>query len=221
MTNAEHSRYTQQSRWPALVAALAAGGLYAAMPDRLSFGPRWLLPSVVALVLIPTVITHRIGNHKLNRAFGFFIEGALTLGLVWSLARLIEALMFHDEHPAVLLRSAALLWATNVIIFSLWYWRLDGGGPHARDRAGGHRVGAFLFPQMTEDGAAAFGCGPGGRHWSPRFIDYLFLAFNTSTALSPTDAPVLSRWAKVLVMIQATISLATVAILIGRAVNIL
>ena len=81
---------------------------------------------------------------------------------------------------------------------------------------GHHKSGAFLFPPMTNDGQRAL-----GGHWSPMFIDYLFLAFNTSTALSPTDAPILSRWAKVLVMIQASISLSIVMVLAGRAVNIL
>jgi hypothetical protein len=150
---------------------------------------------------------------------GYSVEAMLTLAMLWSLAMLIRALVAHDERPALLLRSAALLWGTNVLVFALWYWRLDGGGPHGRDREPGHRVGAFLFPPMTEDGAAAAGVDE--LEWSPRFIDYLFLAFNTSTALSPTDAPILSRWAKVLVMLQALISLTTVAILIGRAVNIL
>jgi hypothetical protein len=106
-----------------------------------------------------------------------------------------------------------------VLVFALWYWRLDAGGPSARDRRASHDNGAFLFPQMQlkdDDAQEADGCP-----WSPLFIDYLFLAFNTSTALSPTDTPVLSRWAKVLVMIQATISLMVVAVLLGRAINIL
>src|SRR2546423_4770001 len=124
-----------------------------------------------------------------------------------------------------MLRSAALLWATNVLVFALWYWRLDGGGPNDRDGRPAHTRGAFLFPQMTADGAAAAGVElgdrAGGVRWSPRFVDYLFLAFNTSTAFSPTDVPVLSRWAKVLVMLQSLISLTTLAILVGRAVNIL
>ena len=102
------------------------------------------------------------------------------------------------------------------MIFSLWYWRLDAGGPYARHKRGKHTEGAFLFPPMTNDGREAV-----GEDWSPKYIDYLFLAFNTSTALSPTDAPILSRWAKVLVMIQAMLSLTLVAILAARAINIM
>jgi hypothetical protein len=219
LSDARRSTFSPEPRWPALVAALAAGGLYVAMPERLAAGPSWLLLSVVAMMVILAVITHQRGNHRLNQVVGFSVEALLTLAMVWSLAMLIHALFAHSETPALLLRSAALIWGTNVLVFALWYWRLDGGGPHGRDREPGHRVGAFLFPQMTQEGAAAAGVDES--QWSPRFVDYLFLAFNTSTALSPTDAPILSRWAKVLVMLQALISLTTVAILVGRVVNIL
>jgi hypothetical protein len=143
----------------------------------------------------------------------------VTVAMIVSLILLVEAIPKHIESPVGLLRSAMALWATNVLVFAVWYWRLDGGGPHQRDARQGHTDGAFLFPQMTilptaENAAQR-------QSWSPRFVDYLFLAFNTSTALSPTDVPVLSRWAKGLMMIQATISLAVVALLAARAVNIL
>jgi uncharacterized membrane protein len=102
-------------------------------------------------------------------------------------------------------------------VFASWYWRLDAGGPSARDLREAHGEGAFLFPQMTIKPKS-----PKDKYvWKPGFVDYLFLAFNTSTAFSPTDVPVLSRWAKLLMMIQSIISLGTVAILAARAVNIL
>jgi hypothetical protein len=208
-----------EPRWPAVVAALAAGGLYTAMPQRLSVGPPWMLPLAVAVLVVPTVISHRLGRHDLNRLFGFIIEAALTAAMIWSLTMLIRALFMHTEAPGALLLSAAVLWCTNVLVFALWYWRLDAGGPHGRELRRGHQVGAFLFPQMTAEGAGAAGQRVG--EWSPGFVDYLFLAFNTSAAFSPTDTPVLTRWAKVLVMIQSLISLSTIAVLIGRAVNIL
>jgi len=115
--------------------------------------------------------------------------------------------------------SAAELWLANILVFASWYWRLDAGGPHERARTSVHTDGAFFFPQMgmTDDARIA----AGEADWKPNFIDYLFLAFNTSTAFSPTDVPVLSRWAKVLMMIQAVISLLVIALLAGRAVNIL
>jgi hypothetical protein len=106
-----------------------------------------------------------------------------------------------------------------MLVFASWYWRLDGGGPNERDRRGIHTDGAFLFPQMMMDNELRKKMGED--RWSPGFIDYLFLAFNTSTAFSPTDVPVLSRWAKVMMMVQSAISLATLALLAARAVNIL
>jgi hypothetical protein len=139
--------------------------------------------------------------------------------MIWSLYLLVAALPSHRESPQDLLRSAAALWITNVLVFASWYWRLDAGGPRARELRGVHTDGAFLFPQMTLDQHAKPGVGKQG--WSPNFVDYLFLAFNTSTAFSPTDSPVLSRWAKIMMMVQSLISFATVVLLAARAVNIL
>jgi uncharacterized membrane protein len=139
--------------------------------------------------------------------------------MIVSLGLLIDAIPEHRVAPPALLRSAAALWVTNILIFASWYWRLDAGGPLARARTPGHTDGAFLFPQMTMDPEAKIAAGE--HEWEPNFVDYLFLAFNTSTALSPTDVPVLSRWAKVLMMIQALISLMVIVLLAARAVNIL
>jgi hypothetical protein len=208
-----------EPRWPALVAVLAAGGLYAALPAYLSLGPRWLAPVVAVALAVPTVVAHQRGYHRLNVVLGHVISAVLTALMLGSVALLVTALPERKEAPKDLLRSAAALWATNVLVFALWYWRLDAGGPHQRELKAGHETGAFLFPQMTLEGPA--GCEPDGRPWSPRFIDYVFLAFTTSTAFSPTDVPVLGRWAKVLMMTQAMISLTIIALLIGRGVNIL
>jgi uncharacterized membrane protein len=150
---------------------------------------------------------------------GYFVVAIVTADMTWSLCLLIAALPTHRMTPLALLRSAGELWITNIIVFASWYWRLDAGGPQARELRGEHTDGAFLFPQMTLNQEAQVAMGED--QWSPGFIDYLFLAFNTSTAFSPTDSPVLSRWAKVLMMIQSLISLATVALLAARAVNIL
>jgi uncharacterized membrane protein len=211
-----------EPRWPALVALLGAGGLYAALPSRLLIGgPRWLLPALILTLLVPTEITHHRGQHQLNQTLGYILNSVITLALIASLALLISDSL--PKHDAVigreLLRAAAALWITNILIFASWYWRLDGGGPHERARTPGHTDGAFLFPQMTMDPAAKLAAGE--HEWEPNFVDYLFLAFNTSTALSPTDVPVLSRWAKALMMIQALISLVVIVLLAARAVNIL
>lgn len=208
-----------EPRWLALIALLSASGIYATLPKILSVGPRWLLPALVAVFLVPTIITHRRGYHAYNQVLGYAVNGVTTLAMIGSLALLIRALPAHLETPTALLRSAAVLWVTNVLVFALWYWRLDAGGPHVRDARPGHTEGAFLFPQMTMDDETKR--KPGEAEWSPGFVDYLFLAFNTSTALSPTDAPVLSRWAKVLMMVQASVSLTIIVLLAARAVNIL
>ena len=213
-------RKNVEPRWPALIALVGAGALYAALPSSLHVGgPRWLLAALVLLLLIPAEISHLRGNHSLNQVIGYVLNGLLTFAMTLSLTLLIEAVADHEVTPRELLRSAAALWVTNILIFASWYWRLDAGGPHERARTPGHADGAFLFPQMTMDPEAKLAAGE--HAWEPNFVDYLFLAFNTSTALSPTDVPVLSRWAKVLMMIQAFISLLVMVLLAARAVNIL
>ena len=211
--------YDPEPRWPAVVATLAVGGLYTALPPALTFGPDWLFPSVVLALLLPTIVSYHAGKHRLNAIFGFSVDGVLTLGLIISVILLISALPTHKESPEELLLSAASLWITNILVFALWYWRLDAGGPHQRDKRAGHCAGAFLFPQMTMGEQALKEAGQ--EDWSPNFVDYLFLAFNTSTAFSPTDALVLERWAKILMMMQSLLSLLIIALLAARAVNIL
>jgi uncharacterized membrane protein len=178
-----------------------------------------MLPVVVGVLVVPTELAHHFGQHALNQVLGYILNSALTLAMIASLVLLIRALPAHRVSPLELLRAAAGLWATNILIFASWYWRLDAGGPHERARTPGHSDGAFLFPQMTMDPAAKRAAGE--HEWEPNFVDYLFLAFNTSTALSPTDVPVLSRWAKLLMMIQALISLLVIILLAARAVNVL
>jgi uncharacterized membrane protein len=212
-------QYDSEPRWPAVIAILAVGGLYLALPDSLTFGPNWLFPSLVLALLIPTNITYHTGRHRLNAILGFAVDGVLTVGLIISVTLLVDALPAGKEAPQQLLLSAASLWLTNILVFALWYWRLDAGGPYQRDKEPGHSNGAFLFPQMTMSKEALREAGQ--QDWSPNFIDYLFLAFNTSTAFSPTDVLVLARWAKVLMMLQSLLSLLIIALLAARAVNIL
>ena len=210
----------REPRWPALVAIVGVAGLNAALPSSLLVGgPRWLLFAIVLALLVPTIISHNIGHHFLNQVLGYALNSIVTAAMIVSLVLLLTAVTAHKVTPPQLLRSAAALWVTNILVFASWYWRLDGGGPHVRELTPGHTDGAFLFPQMTMDPAAKIAAGE--HNWEPNFIDYLFLAFNTSTALSPTDVPVLSRWAKILMMIQALISLLVIVLLAARAVNIL
>lgn len=213
------SKVRVEPRWPAMLALLAIAGLRFALPESLSYGPDWLLLVVLLVLAIPLAFAHRRRLNTLNRILGIVVTSIVTLDMIWSLGLLISGLAAHKQTPVALLQSAAALWIANILVFASWYWRLDGGGPTAREMRGVHTDGAFLFPQMTlTPEARAAMCE---QNWSPGFVDYLFLAFNTSTAFSPTDVPVLSRWAKALMMIQSLISLATIALLAARAVNIL
>ena len=139
-----------EPRWPAMVALLAVGGLRLALPESLSIGPNWLLLTLVGVLLIPTVWARRHGDYKVNQILGYVLTSLVTVDMAWSLSLLITALPSHRETSYDLLRSASALWATNILVFASWYWRLDAGGPYARELCGVQK-GAFLFPQMTFD----------------------------------------------------------------------
>ena len=211
---AQRSRPTDETRWPAAIAIVGIGGSSLALPDFMVPGPRWLVPIAIALLLVPSILAHAAGHHRLDKILGYGISIVVTLALSASLVSLVLVMPRHQQRPLELLRSAAVLWITNILVFALWYWRLDAGGPHARARRGGHTAGAFFFPQMMQGAPAK------SPEWSPNFVDYLFLAFCTSTAFSPTDTPILSRWAKVLTMVQSSISLVCIAILAAHAVGL-
>ena len=208
-----------EPRGQVIAAVLAIGAIYLALPRNLIVGPTWLLPTVIVVLLVPTVVSHRIGKHSLNRTLGVIINGITTLALIGSVILLVRALPSHRGTPLQLLRSGGLLWLTNVIVFALWYWRLDGGGPTLRHKQNKFGSTSFLFPQMQvpHDERSEFACA----NWRPRFIDYLFVAFTQSSTFGPTDAPLLARWAKVLAMIQILISLTIIILLISRAVGVL
>jgi len=216
VSDARDAETRGEARWPVLIALVGVGGIEFSLPHTLVVGPRWLLPAVVLALLVPTWIAHRMGHHHVDRILGYAVSTVITLALVGSLVLLVATIPPKTETPASLLRSAAALWITNVLVFAIWYWRLDAGGPHRREARARHTAGAFFFPQMM-DGAPV----ENPKSWQPRFVDYLFVAFNTSTAFSPTDTAVLSRWAKGLSMTQALISLTIVAILASRAVGLL
>jgi uncharacterized membrane protein len=137
----------------------------------------------------------------------------ITVANVVSLTELIHALLYRSVGGGRFLVYASVpIWLTNVIVFGLWYWELDRGGPAARQQSH-HRQPDFLFPQMSTPGSA-----PG---WVPDFLDYLYTSFTNATAFSPTDTMPLTAWAKLLMMLQSLASLVTVAVVISRAVNIL
>ena len=208
-----------EPRGQAVLAFLAICAIYLALPRNLVIGPIWLLPTLIVVLLVPTVVSHRVGRQSLNRTLGFVINGITTLALIGSVILLVRALPGHRESPVRLLRSGGLLWLTNVIVFALWYWRLDGGGPTLRQQEKKFGSKSFLFPQMQipHDERGQFACA----RWRPRFVDYLFVAFTQSSTFGPTDSPLLARWAKILAMVQILISLTIVVLLISQAVGVL
>src|ERR1017187_2229015 len=135
MTNALNR---SEPRWPAVLALLAVGGLRLSLPESLSAGPDWLLIVVIAVLLIPTVWARRRGMDKVNRVMGYLLTSIVTLDMIWSLSLLVAALPAHRQAPQELLRSAAALWVTNILVFASWYWRLDAGGPRERELRGVH-----------------------------------------------------------------------------------
>lgn len=215
---AEHRDQEQLSnpepKWPGAVAVMAAAALNLFLPKQLSADPGWGGVALVGLLAACAILLP-----KWHDRLGHATAAITTIELGYALAMLIADLTGHRGRPQDLLQAALVLWSMNIVVFASWYWRLDAGGPHHRSKHKVYYGGAFLFPQLTLSDDARRATGAGG--WRPRFVDYLFLAFNTSTAFSPTDVPVLSSWAKVLMMIQSSISLATLAMVAARAVNIL
>jgi hypothetical protein len=189
--------------------------LYAILPDRFHIGPNWL-PLVIELVLLVPVIVPFAMRHPLpyavTRSLIIIVLIFSTLVLATGVVILVSTLPKIGEAQARdLLRVAASLWVSNVLVFSLWYWEIDGGGPRARHEHG-HKAGDFLFPQQSD----------GNTHsWIPHYIDYLFVAFTGATALSPTDTMPLSRRAKMLMTVEAVVALLVLVVVVGRGINIL
>ena len=206
--------------WPVALAILAAGGLHVALPAQYRVNPRWVLPVVLLILLAILIIGDpgRIDRQKpWLRAVTGIVIAFITLANLFAAARLIADILTNNEifrnNAIGLLATGAVIWATNVIAFGLWYWDLDRGGAAAR--AHHPRVApAFVFPEMlhTDYAPAA---------WVPRFVNYLSLAFWTATAFSPTDTSAIKPWAKLLMIVEACVSLGMGALVIARAVNIL
>jgi hypothetical protein len=197
--------------WPAALAFLALGVAYALVSDRLTVGPRWALLVLIIVAVAGVRILRWRGMIRATRLVVFGALGIATLALTASAAFLVEALIDHSLDAVTLLISGVLLWASNILTFALWYWEVDGGGP-AHRHATGCGSTDFAFPQRVLD-------EPALAQWMPDFVDYLFLAFNTNTAFSPTDTMVLDRRAKLMMMYQSVLALTTVVVLVARAIN--
>jgi len=208
-----------EARWQAALAVAIAVALQYPLPGRLVLvHPVWLLPTLQGLLLIALVMANprRIDTEsRAIRLLGLTLAFLLSLANAWSVARLVVDLVQGTEgnSAAPLLVTGGTIWLINVIAFGLWYWEFDRGGPVARARAD-RMYPDFQFVQMASPDLAP----PG---WEPTFGDYLYLSFTNATAFSPTDTMPLSRWAKMAMTAQATVSIVTVALVVARAVNIL
>ena len=193
---------------------LLVGLLDLALPENLSVGPRWLVLVIVAVLLSPSLGAALIRRQRLPLRLARRLAQAqvvvATLALIGSLGRLISSIVTFQQGRRLLV-PAAILWSINVLVFTLWYWELDGGGPLGRTDEKNRAVD-FQFIQ-ERDGAPP--------DWKPGFVDYLYLAFNTATAFSPTDTMPLTPLAKLLMMAESIVSLVIVVLLVGRSVNIL
>jgi hypothetical protein len=206
-------------RWPAIVALFVIAAAYWILSESLKVVSREVMLGVVVAGTVLILLARLQGRHLLVRSLAIGLIAAVTLAEATSILLLVALLPRGEAIRApALLRDAAIIWGINVVTFALWYWEIDGGGPVMR-RLGSYQSKDFLFPQRAAGGEE--NGVPSTSSWSPDFIDYLFLAFNHSTAFSPTDTAVLSRRAKVLVMIQATLSLMTIAVLAAKAINTL
>jgi len=205
--------------WPAQLTILAAIGLYFALPNKLTVGPTWLLPVLEGVLLVGLVIStppHReVQRHsQWRRRLALGLTAFVSLANIVSLYLLVHYLLKGGRvggHP--LIGAGIVLWVTNVLLFGLWYWELDRGGPVAR-KLEPDTMPDFLFPQMTQEGISP----PG---WRPVFIDYMYTSFTNATAFSPTDTMPLTPMAKLLMTIQSAAALLTIALVLARAVNIL
>ncbi|GAA0624960.1 hypothetical protein HPO96_01500 [Kribbella sandramycini] len=207
-------------RWPASLAVVAVLILQLLVPTQIAAFPRWVMPALGALLLLPLIWMNPFHLRR-DEPWLRWVELALLAVLVLAnaiyLAELIVYLNSGDANNGlVLVKAAALIWVTNVVAFGVWYWEVDRGGPFAR--APEHEREAeradLLFPQMTVD-------LPGWDRWLPGFTDYLFVAFTAATAFSPTDTMPLTARVKVLMAIQSAIALLTIAVVAARAVNVL
>jgi uncharacterized membrane protein len=207
-----------ESRIPASIAILVALVLYVTLPRHLTLGPRWIVPVLELALLVPLLIM--APRRKQDEGRGLRVAAIVLIAIinvanVASLVLLVHFLTTPGNKATglELLAASASIWFTNIIVFALWYWELDRGGPHERLKPT-HRAPDFLFPQMVTPGCAGSG-------WSPQFIDYLFVSFTNASAFSPTDTMPLTPAAKMLFLVQAVTSLLTVALVAARAVNIL
>ncbi len=206
-----------ESPWPAQLTVFAAICLQLTLPKRLTVGPTWLVPALEGALLVgmfvatPRQLEH---EHTARRRVALGMTAFVSAANVYSLAALTHYLLHHNVSSGrALIGAGVLIWLTNFLIFALWYWELDRGGPGVR-AAGHDGPPDFLFPQMSDDRIEP-------KAWRPTFIDYLYVSLTNATAFSPTDTMPLSAMAKSVMGMQSIVSLVTIGLIVSRAVNIL
>lgn len=204
--------------WHVQIAVLVAAILQVIVPDKFTAGQRYIIPVVeVLLVFLLGFTTPKkpIFRSLARRVNVFLLIGATTLANAYSLilvaSELLKGGRISDGKQLIL--TALIIYLTNIIIFALWYWEMDGGGPGARQEIKKHEQD-FMFPQQQNESFKH-------PHWMPTFVDYLYTSSTNAMAFSPTDTMPMSRRAKMLMLVQATVSIIVVALVAARAVNIL
>ncbi len=208
-----------EARWPITISVAAAIVLQILLPPKFTEPlPGWLLPALTGVLLIGLTVADPVRVERggtVIRAAAIVQIFLVTVANAVSAVLLIRAILDGQagDAAAPLFATGASIWATNVIVFGLWYWEFDRGGP-IRRMEGSRRNPDLMFPQMAAPYLAP-------RDWEPHFVDYLYLSFTNATAFSPTDVMPLARWAKLTMLVQSAVSLAIGALVIARAVNIL
>jgi uncharacterized membrane protein len=205
-----------EAHWPPQLIVAIAIALQLLLPDRLSIGPHWLVPGIEAVMLVSLIVAspQQIQDrHRTRRRIAIVLSALASIANGISLGLLCH-LLFESKPTGghELIISGALIWLTNVLVFSLWYWEMDRGGPGFR-AAGHDGPPDFLFPQMSETKLC--------KDWRPKFFDYLYVSLTNAMAISPTDAMPLSLMTKLIMGLQSLVSLVTIGLVISRAVNIL
>jgi uncharacterized membrane protein len=206
-----------ESRLPAFAAAFVAIAGQTWVSHSLGLKPAWLFAVVSAVLLLASIgIYYSPWDEPsiVTRWLSAGLIGVLVIANAASIVLLVRGVFVGSSLDAIgLLVTGVALWAVNVAMFALAYWELDGGGPEARMRH--DRLPDLVFPQQQDNGP---GIVPDG--WAPQFSDYLYVSLTAATAFSPTDAMPYARSMKLVMAVESTMSIAIVAMIVARAVNV-
>lgn len=201
--------------WPAQVAALVSVLLYLTLPEKLTVGPGWLVPTIEALLLVALVLAtpgDGVPHRRMRQRLAVALVTLLAVATLVAVGLLAHVVVEEGRAGHGLVEAAVVLWGTIVLVFALVYWEIDRGGPLAREQSQLTGPNDFLFTQQTDEGREL------APEWQPSFVDYLYLSLTNSTAYSPTETMPLSPRAKMTMGAQSVASLVTIGLLIARAV---